>query len=287
MIWFKHDTDATQDAKIKKLLIRYGAIGYAIYFHCLELIAAETSDNNLTFELEHDSEIIAANLFIKDETGKKAVAIVEDIMRFIIEIGLFQESGGRIFCFKLLKRLDASMTSNPRFRAMIASAKGENHDTVMTPSCYRHDTIMQASKQDKQEDKEAVSEDGKPTPRKKFMKPSIQELSEYCKERRNAVSPEKFIDYYESNGWRVGRNPMKDWKAAVRTWERNGLDKDPPKDTINGYKAQDAECPVCRGKIIGTLTTCMRCGYTKGDDTNDPENQAFYKANLERSKIKA
>ena len=70
MQWFKHDTDATQDAKIKKLLIRFGAIGYAIYFHCLALLAAETSDNNLTFELEHDSEIIASNLFIKDDTGK-------------------------------------------------------------------------------------------------------------------------------------------------------------------------------------------------------------------------
>lgn len=48
-----------------------------------------------------------------------------------------------------------------------------------------------------------------------------------------------------------------------------------------------AECPVCGGKIVGTLTTCMKCGYTKGDDTKDPENQAFYKANLERSKVKA
>jgi len=99
--------------------------------------------------------------------------------------------------------------------------------------------------------------------------------------------PEKFLDHYESNGWKVGRNPMKDWKAAVRTWERNGLDKEQPKDTINGYKAKDSECPVCKGKIVGTLTTCMKCGYTKGDNIKDPENQAFYKVNLERSKVKA
>lgn len=56
--------------------------------------------------------------------------------------------------------------------------------------------------------------------RKVFKKPTKEEVEEYCKERNNNVDPENFIDYYESNGWRVGNNPMKDWKASVRTWER-------------------------------------------------------------------
>ena len=47
MQWFKHDTNATMDFKIKKLIIKYGAVGYAIYFHCLELIADSISDNNI------------------------------------------------------------------------------------------------------------------------------------------------------------------------------------------------------------------------------------------------
>lgn len=134
MQWFKHDTDCTQDAKIKKLLIKHGAIGYAIYFHCLELIAAETSESNLTFELEHDSEIIADNLHIKGTAEKSGIAIVEEIMRFIIDLDLFQESNGRIFCFKLLKRLDSSMTSNTKFRELIVKSK-EHHDRIMIPSC--------------------------------------------------------------------------------------------------------------------------------------------------------
>ena len=53
------------------------------------------------------------------------------------------------------------------------------------------------------------------------MKPDVEEVRAYCVERGNRVDAQKFVDYYESNGWRVGRNPMKDWKAAVRTWERN------------------------------------------------------------------
>lgn len=53
-----------------------------------------------------------------------------------------------------------------------------------------------------------------------FIKPTIEQIQEYCRDRGNNVDPERFLAYYESNGWRVGRNPMKDWKAAVRTWER-------------------------------------------------------------------
>ena len=57
--------------------------------------------------------------------------------------------------------------------------------------------------------------------RKRFTAPTKEEVIAYCKERGNRVDPERFIDYYTSNGWKVGKNPMKDWKAAVRTWERS------------------------------------------------------------------
>ena len=55
---------------------------------------------------------------------------------------------------------------------------------------------------------------------KRFVKPTLDEVQAYCMERQNNVDPESFIDFYESNGWKVGKNPMKDWKASVRTWER-------------------------------------------------------------------
>lgn len=58
-------------------------------------------------------------------------------------------------------------------------------------------------------------------PQKKIIKPSLKEISDYCKERNNDVNPERFLNYYEANGWKVGRNSMKDWKAAIRTWEGN------------------------------------------------------------------
>jgi hypothetical protein len=62
----------------------------------------------------------------------------------------------------------------------------------------------------------------KPKP-KGFIPPSLQDVKDYCKERNNSVNAEKWLSHYQSNGWKVGKNSMKDWKAAVRTWEDNSF----------------------------------------------------------------
>lgn len=61
----------------------------------------------------------------------------------------------------------------------------------------------------------------KTTTTKRFKKPTVDEIKSYCEERNNMVNAEAFYDYYESKDWMIGKNRMKDWKAAVRTWERN------------------------------------------------------------------
>lgn len=57
-------------------------------------------------------------------------------------------------------------------------------------------------------------------PVKRFIPPTVEEVREYCEARGNRVDPVAFVSFYESNGWKVGRNAMKDWRAAVRTWEQ-------------------------------------------------------------------
>ena len=63
---------------------------------------------------------------------------------------------------------------------------------------------------------------------KRFTPPTLEEVAAYCNERGNNIDPQHFIDYYTSNGWLVGKNKMKDWRAAVRTWERNGYSSAKP-----------------------------------------------------------
>lgn len=64
---------------------------------------------------------------------------------------------------------------------------------------------------------------------KHFTKPTLEEVQQYCSERNNNVNPNKWLDYYESNGWKVGKNPMKDWKACVRTWENSNYSNETKK----------------------------------------------------------
>ena len=66
----------------------------------------------------------------------------------------------------------------------------------------------------------------------RFTPPSVDDVRAYCQERGNRVDAQRFVDFYASKGWRVGNQPMKDWRAAVRTWERD----DRPVKTVSAQQ---------------------------------------------------
>ena len=81
----------------------------------------------------------------------------------------------------------------------------------------------------------------KPPAHTRFSPPSVQEIEEYCTEKGFLLDAERFVDYYASIGWRVGKNPMKDWRAAVRTWVKKDTPKPEPENC--GYVLAPAEDP--------------------------------------------
>lgn len=111
MKWFKHDSDAHRNKKLRKLQIKYGFIGTGLYWHCLELIAQGVDKHNLTFELEHDAEILA-------HEGKIETRLCEEIMKYMVELGLFESSRGQITCMKLAARIENSIVKSPELRAI-------------------------------------------------------------------------------------------------------------------------------------------------------------------------
>ena len=108
---------------------------------------------------------------------------------------------------------------------------------------------------------------------KRFVKPTVEEVRAYCKERNNNVDAEKFISHYDSNGWMVGKSSMKDWKGAVRTWEKNDygyhnkvVSEEPPKPQFNvvkaeGYEGAPTKCPKCGSRLLrnGGMVVCNDC----------------------------
>ncbi len=126
MKWFKHESDARNSLKLRKVRRRYGADGYAIYWFCLEAIAYEIDKDNLTFDLKDDAETIAFELSVQEKR-------VEEIMHYLVEVGLFESSQGIVTCLKLAERLDKSMTNSPKMRSWLDSKSVmTSADGVMT-----------------------------------------------------------------------------------------------------------------------------------------------------------
>lgn len=109
MLWFKHNADARNSLKLRKVRRKFGADGYAIYWFCLEAIAYEVDKDNLTFDLKEDAETIGFELDIQEHR-------VEEIMNYMVSVGLFESSNNVITCLKLAERLDKSMTNSPKMR---------------------------------------------------------------------------------------------------------------------------------------------------------------------------
>tara|TARA_R110000868_G_scaffold113754_1_gene305093 strand:- start:35 stop:664 length:630 start_codon:yes stop_codon:yes gene_type:complete len=202
MKWFKHDSTANMDAKLQSVLLEYGMEGYGLYWYCLELIAQTVTPENITFNLQHDSRIIARN------TGL-GVQKVQEIMTHFVNIKLFQSNNGLITCLKLANRTDDYITK-------ITRKSVQSTDIVRTLSGnvpleeIRQEEIRLEKKREKDLKKYSV-----------FSVPDITDIQSYISEMGYPVDAVAFYNFYESKGWMVGSNKMKSWQAAIRTWNTN------------------------------------------------------------------
>lgn len=142
----------------------------------------------------------------EDFEGIKQVIFINDDTIFIEDFVLFQCS------------IDSLKDLNPNNNAHKGIIKRlEKYDLYLGASQPLVSPSLGAQDKEKEKEKEKINT----TNSTKFIKPSIEEIKSYCLERKNNVNPNQFFDFYESKNWFVGKNKMKDWQAAVRTWERN------------------------------------------------------------------
>ena len=128
MKWFKHDTDASVDAKLQELLFDYGAEGYGLYWYCIELISANVTPKNITFELEHDSRVIARNLNLSIEKTKH-------MMQKMIDLKLFDISKNeKLRCIKIADRLDEFTRKSVNTNKILSAVSVENQKCVRSVS---------------------------------------------------------------------------------------------------------------------------------------------------------
>lgn len=136
-----------------------------------------------------------------------------------------------------------------RERLKIEEKANESHDseqcnddvTRYVTQVYENVTQIEREGEGERKREENIYAEN-PQKRKRFTPPTVEEVSAYCQERKNGVDAQRFVDYYSSNGWKVGKNAMKDWKAAVRTWERNAYGTNKAVKEETPYAGIDADC---------------------------------------------
>lgn len=203
----------------------------------------------LTQGINYTSEMLAAEMGFAEETVLSAL----DTLRRFGMIG-YEENLLRITNWEEYQNVDGMervREQNRKRKAKQRARKDAEKQTAEIPESECPVTVTgqvtqcHAPEEDIKNKKEE-KENKKNTERKVFVKPSVEEIQRYCRERENRVDPEQFLDYYEANGWKVGRNAMKDWKAAVRNWERGNPDRKqnpvPVLRTTADYRKGAAEC---------------------------------------------
>lgn len=148
-------------------------------------------------------------------------------------------------CMKTLENLgNISINSNNKFSVITVEKwgdyQGDDTPSVTTKEQQSNNNVTTKEQQSNtNKNVKNVKNDKNVNNRgaqNKFVPPTFEQVKDYCWERCNSVDPESFINFYESKNWMIGKNKMKDWKAAVRTWERR--DNKPVNKTNKNQTAQ-------------------------------------------------
>ena len=222
--WLKLKDDFVRDKRIKKLRRIAGGDTYTVIYLKMQLLSIKNNG-----VLIHDG--------IEDTFAEElALELDEDIDNIKVTLAFLQSNGmieetqqDHYLMTETIKCIGSESKSAERVRKHREAKKQQalQCNTEVTQSNIEIDIEKEKDIEiELEQDIEKEKPKGKA---KRFTKPTLEDVQAYCNERQNNVDAEHFYDYYEANGWKVGKNSMKDWKASVRTWERNGYSDSKPK----------------------------------------------------------
>ena len=180
--------------------------------------------------LKSDGKLMFNNMIpytpqVLAQVVRHQVGTVEKALDIFQQLGLIEIlDNGAIYMMDIQNFIGKSSTEADRIRNFRKQIAIENKDFVQMYNKSTPEIELEIEKE-----KELEIDKKENIKRKKFTKPTLDEIKDYCLERNNGINAEAFYDFYESKDWYVGKNKMKDWKACVRTWEKRET-KDNPKD---------------------------------------------------------
>jgi len=219
--YFDHDYTARNDQKILQLRFKHGAEGYGLYWMLLETMAEDGTG--------YINRGAIGGLSVSYGV---AIAPLLEVIETCVEVGLFKVcEHGNYYSERMLKH-KAAMLAFSEFGQKGAEIRRKNRvgnsppisppNTGGNTNEIRVDEIKGDEIKGKDNKPEESTRKGSGERRThRFINPSIDEIKAYCADRGNAIDAEAFYNHYESNGWMVGKVPMKSWKATIITWEKN------------------------------------------------------------------
>lgn len=217
--WLKLHKDFFQRKEIKRLRKIAGGDTYTIIYLKM-LLRSIMSDGKLYFDgLEDDfASELALDLDEKEEN-------VQITIQYLLKSGLLEMCSDEEYYLPDTKDSTGCETAAASRMRKCRAKKDKlerNNVTPMLQSGYGEIEKEKEKELEIELDNKCASTKQK---RKRFVKPTISDIEQYCSEKNISINAQQFIDYYESNGWKVGRNSMKDWQATVRRWASNNYGK--------------------------------------------------------------
>ena len=230
--WVKITTDMFDNRKIKHLRRLPDGNNIVLIWIMLLTMAGRCNSGGkifLTENIPYDAKMLADELDFKENTVAAALKNLEQLDMIAVDNGFYTIVGWGEY-----QNVDGMDKVREQTRKRVAEFKKNKKSQVgnvtsnaeVTHGNVTGNTEVTQGNATEEEEKEyntlSISACTRVAPPKApyFTPPTIEEIREYCVSRNNNVNPEQFYDFYESKGWMVGNARMKDWKAAVRTWER-------------------------------------------------------------------
>jgi len=237
--WLKLQDGFFNSKRIKKLRKLAGGDTYTIIYLKMQLLAMKTDGYLKWTGLEND---FASELALDLDEDPDNVKVT---LAYLQNCGLIETSDDVYFFLPYaVENTGSESASAERVRQF-----RERQALQCNAEVTQVKRLRNGEKEiEKEIETDTERELEKPARAKSFIPPTVEEVTAYCRERDNFIDPQHFIDYYEARNWMLGKTKMKDWKAAVRTWEqRNGTK--PGAKRINTAEVDTADLDRIRRKV--------------------------------------
>ncbi|HEY9542984.1 Lin1244/Lin1753 domain-containing protein [Prevotella sp.] len=224
VFYFQHDYNARNDPKLQDVLIEHGVGGIGVFWCIIEQMYEQDgflplkSCKSIAFALHIDCNLVES---------------------VVLDFGLFQNDGTNFWSNSVKSRLDKRKEVKEA-RKNAALKRWESIRKMQMQSKGDANAIQDISKEKERKGKESkvnntISNDiemEKAKSAKRFRSPTLQEVQNYISEKGYSIDAEAFIAFYESKGWMVGKNKMKDWRMAIVTWSKRDNERRPARKSV-------------------------------------------------------